>query len=894
MGKTYSQKIVMNTKLKAPTVITAHMNADFDALAAMVAAGKIYKDAVLIFPGTHEKGLREFFIQSATYLFNLKSFRDIDPDSVKLLVVVDTRQKSRVAHIKPLLEKEGLEIHMYDHHPDTDEDIEADFVRVEPWGSTTGILCEILQERGVELNPEEATILGLGIYEDTGSFTFNSTTSHDFLAAAWLKTQGMDTNVISDLITRELSAEQISVLSELVASATTHMINGVDVVIAETTSKEYITDYALLVHKFLDMKNLRVLFALGRMADRIHVVARSRTPDVDVGNICAFFGGGGHSYAASATVKDRTLSQVRDELFALLYTHISPKLVVKKLMSSPAVSIDEQRTIADSAELMTRYGLKGVPVVEKGNQKCVGILEHKIADKAVSHGLERQKVGEYMLRKFLSVTPKSDLYAVTEIILGQRQRLVPVVDDDALIGVITRTDLVNILIEEPARMPEALMPDKKKERNIKTQMRTRLPERMFELLQAAGNLAEENGILAYAVGGFVRDILLDRPNFDLDIVVEGDGIDFAEKLVERLGGRSKAHRKFKTAVVVLPDGQKVDVATARLEYYEYPAALPIVELSSIKMDLYRRDFTINALAVNLNPGRFGLLVDFFGAQRDLKEKLIRVLHSLSFVEDPTRILRAVRFEQRFDFQIGAQTLRLIKNAISLKIFNKLSGSRIFHELKLITEEEDPLICLERMQELNLLSTIHPLLKLTPSRNRLVDEVEKVINWYKLLYLESEIEPWIVYFLALFNGLDEQQVLKILQRLNISKRIERDFIELRRSLFDTTMKLTYWHAKKMPLSDLYYILDGLSIEGVLYVMARTKKEDQRKNISHYLTWLRYQTVDITGHDLIGIGIDPGPVFGPLLKKVLAAKIDGKAESRDEQLSLARRLFLGEMV
>ncbi|MGE4553672.1 MAG: CBS domain-containing protein, partial [Desulfovibrionaceae bacterium] len=452
--------------IEAHTVITAHANADFDALAAMIAASKLYPDAVLIFPGSQEKTLRNFYIQSTTYLFNFKTFKEIDPDAVKLLVVVDTRQASRLQHVAPLLERPDVVIHTYDHHPDTDEDIPAVLSDVRPWGSCTAILVDRMRAENVTLNVEEATILGLGIFEDTGSFTFGSTTPHDFTAGSWLREQGMDLGVIADLLNRELSAEQISILSDLLNSATTHDIHGVDVVIAQISTERFINDFAFLVHKVMDMENIRVLFALGRMGDRIHVVARSKSPDVDVGQICSSFGGGGHPYAASATVKDRTLAEVRDELFALLYSHINPHLVVEGLMSRPAVTIEDDRSIHDAVEIMTRFSLKTLPVVLVGTQKTCGLLDHTIADKAVSHKLGDMPVSEYMVQDFSVVPPSTDLYAVMEIILGKRQRIVPVEEDGAIIGVITRTDLVNLLIEEPARIPESLMPERSRDRNI--------------------------------------------------------------------------------------------------------------------------------------------------------------------------------------------------------------------------------------------------------------------------------------------------------------------------------------------------------------------------------------------------------------------------------------------
>ncbi|MDP3425909.1 MAG: CBS domain-containing protein, partial [Humidesulfovibrio sp.] len=844
----------------------------FDALAAMIAASRLYSDAVLIFPGSQEKNLRNFSIQSTTYLFNFKHFKDIDPEAVELLVVVDTRQKSRLPHVAQLLDKPGMRIHVYDHHPDTDEDLKAEFSRVESWGSTTTILVHEMIAKGVVPNIEEATVLGLGIFEDTGSFSFASTTPEDFSAAAWLRQNGMDLDVISDLLARDLSSEQITILSALIESAKLHDFHGIEVVVAEVSTEEFVSDFAYLVHKYIDMENVRVMFALGRMNDRIHLVARSRTAEVNVGNICTFFGGGGHAYAASATIKDKTLSQVRDELLALLYSHINPQLVAATLMSTPPVTIESDHSMADAAELMTRFGLKGVPVVAPGTMRCVGLMERKIADKALSHGLGGAALGVYMLADYAQLNEDADLYQVMEIIIGKRQRLLPVIRGEEVVGVVTRTDLVNQMVEQSARISEVVLPDRKKERNIRSVMRTRLPGSVIALLEQAGHLGQQLGYKVYAVGGFVRDILIARPNLDIDLVVEGDGIQFARQFAALRQGRVKEHLKFKTAVVVFPDGQRIDVATARLEYYEYPTALPTVELSSIKMDLYRRDFTVNALALQLNPGDFGQLMDFFGAQRDIKDKIIRVLHSLSFVEDPTRILRAIRFEQRFNFRIDGQTHRLIKNAVQLKLFHKLSGTRLTHELQLIMNEDNVLECLNRLHELKLMAAIHPLLALDTERMRVLSEVHKVHTWYKLLYLEPKANAWKLFMLGLTMGLERGQLELVCQRLRYSEREMREFLSLRDLLGEALATLMVWQDSQSPLSEIYFTLAPLPVEAVLFLMARSRREAIRKNISFFLTRLRTQELFIGGDDLKSLGLQSGPAFAQILKSVRAALVD----------------------
>ena len=871
------------------TVVTGHANADFDCFASIIAAGKLYPDAVLIFPGSQEKSLRNFYIESAYYLFDFKAAKDVDLNAVKRLVVVDTRQRSRIGHVAAVLDNPGLEIHTYDHHPDSDDDLDAKVSVWEPWGSCAAILTREIRERGLALHPEEATAIGLGLYEDTGSFTFSSTTEHDLTAAAWLLPHGMDLSVITDLITRELTAQQVSILNTLIESATRTEIGGREVVVAEASMEHYVGDFAMLAHKLIDMENARILFAMGRMDDRIQLVARSRDDTLDVGRICEHFGGGGHPFAASASIKDRTPAQVKDEIFSLVLAQVNPQLTAGKLMSRPAKVIDKDRTLAEAAEVMGRHGLKAMPVVEPGGMVLAGIIEHDIADRAVGHELGDVEVREYMQRNITAASPDQDFATVMDLIVGPRQRLVPVVEDGAVTGVLTRTDLINVLIEEPARIPEALHPDKRRRRNIGSLMRERLPEKFRTIVEMAGQLGEEQGCEVFAVGGFVRDVLLNRPNQDLDLVVEGDGVAFAGALAERLGGRVKSHSKFRTAVIILDDGQRLDVATARLEYYEYPAALPVVELSSIKMDLYRRDFTINALAVHLNPPRFGQLEDFFGAQRDIKERLIRVLHSLSFVEDPTRIVRAIRFEQRFDFRIGGQTERLIKNAVRMAFFQKLSGSRIFHELQLLLDESEALKCLQRMEEFGLLELIHPLLVLKQHNPRFLEELQSVRNWYRLLYEEPAVESWKLFFLGLCNSAPPEEMRDLARGLNFSPKQERDFQALRDASGRALGQVISWSKQNGPLSDLVAILDELPVEGVLLLMAKSRRDEMRRAISMYLTRLRHLELDVSGDDLKALGLEAGPRMGEMLRALHAAKIDGRAECRDDQLKLAEELI-----
>jgi tRNA nucleotidyltransferase (CCA-adding enzyme) len=735
------------------------------------------------------------------------------------------------------------------------------------------------------VTPDEATIMGLGIFEDTGGFTFNSTTEHDFEAAAWLKTQGMELETIREIMNRELSFEQVGILSRLIDSATTHIIGGVNIVVTEIAVDSYVGDFAQIIHKLMDMENIRVLFAVGGMDNLIQLVARSMVPEVDVGVICTSFGGGGHAFAASAAIKDRTIPQVKDELFALLYSHINPQLVVRNFMSSPVVRIQAGQTVAQAAEIMTRYSLKALPVMEDGDREVCGFIENSVAEKAVGHGLGEERVAEYMQEEFSTVTEDQDLYPIMEIILGRRQRLVPVLRGQEMVGVITRTDLIHLLVQEPARIPESFFSNKHQERNIQHMLRERLPKNILDLLRLAGDTGREMGMQVYAVGGFVRDLLLGIPNDDIDLVVEGDGTAFAHTLGERLQARVRPHLKFRTAVLILPSGQKLDVATARLEYYEYPAALPVVELSSLKMDLYRRDFTINTFAVDLGETRFGRLIDFFGGRQDLKNGVIRVLHSLSFVEDPTRIIRAIRFEGRFQFKIDNQTERLIKNAVRLHIFQRLSGARIRHELRLLTEDAAPVTGLMRMRDLGLLHEIHPLLHFSPNKEQLLEETERVVSWYSLLYREQAPDVWIVYFLALVSGFDASKVQVLTDRLQFTAKRAEMVDTIRKQVRFMIMKLSQWDRKGGSAADLYEILSPVPLEGLLYAMAKQHKKEIKKAVSRFLTTLQDVRIAVSGTDLKEMGLTPGPAFSIILNAVKRAVLNGRVKTREEQLRWA---------
>ncbi len=865
-------------------VITSHTNADFDALASMVAAKKLYPGATLVFPGSQEKSMRDFFLESTFYAVEAERLRNVDVESVTRLIIVDNRNPARLGKLAGALGRPGVSVHIYDHHPTSEGDIRGEVEIVEEIGATTTIMVELLRQKGIPIRPLEATIFALGIYEETGSLTYVSTTERDVKAVAYLISQGAQLNIVSDFISRELTAEQIAILNDLIKAATVYDINGIRVVIAAMATHHYVPDLANLAHKIRDMESLDVLFLVVQMGDKTHVIGRCRIPQVNAGEVLEELGGGGHATAASAVARDMTYLQARERLIDVLKRHIKPGPVASEIMTSPVKTIPSGSTIQEANEAMTRFSVNVLPVLS--SERFRGTITREIVQKALFHGLGRQKVEEFMTTGGPVASPDMPMAQVERVMIEEHQRFIPVLDKSGLlVGAITRTDLLRSLHEERlAEVPEPYDLGVRSTRNIKGLIEERLPQEVSDALRAVGEVADEAGFPVYLVGGIVRDLFLRVTNLDIDIVVEGDGITFAGMLVKQVGGRMKTHLKFGTAVVVLTNGLKLDIATARLEYYESPAALPTVELSSIKKDLYRRDFTINTLAVRLNRKRYGELIDFFGGLRDIKDKTIRVLHSLSFVEDPTRVLRAIRFEQRFDFRLSKHTQNLIKTAVNMKLFHKLTGERMYTELVLMFSEAEPVKVLKRMKDFDLLKFIHPTLKSTAETERLFASIADTLTWFRLLYLDIRIEKWFVYFLGLLDRLKDTAVEETLERLAVPVKV-REKVQQARERYRGVLYVFYKETD-LPPSRVYDLLAPLDVEAILLVMAKARQDAAKKYISLYLTHLRNVKVMLTGDDLKALGIPPGPLYRKLLAELLDAKLDGVVRNREEEIDFAK--------
>ncbi|MGL1930465.1 MAG: CBS domain-containing protein [Desulfotalea sp.] len=861
-------------------IITTHENAGFDGLAAMIAAQKIYTKARLVFLGSKNKSLHDFISQHLSFNYEFMSADSINTKNISNLIAVKARSTNKLGLLKKC-DTNKIKFYKNGSTP-------ADNIHLFNYGACTTIFVRKIQEEAISITAEEATIFALGIYSETKSFTKSGTQPEDIYAAGWLLEQGAKLDIIAHFIEDSLGASQEEIIREIKQNADIFTIQQFPVTISSFTWSQHINDFNRIVRNYSEKENINCLFAILETEGRIHLVAHSRITDIDVGAIARDLGGDGHNSDASATINNLKMTEVEEQLIEALHRHVQPLALASEMMTSPAHFLPPHICISAANDTLTRYNVTAMPVVD--NDKIVGSISRHVIEKALHHDLGDITVSSYMSTEIKTLGPEATLTDLQELIAEQRQRLVPITNMGKLIGIVTRTDLLDKLVNKNSNhkgliKAEKGTPNVAVKHNIKILVHKQLTKKIITLLETIGSHADEMKLNAFAVGGFVRDLLLKRPNEDLDIVIEGNGIEFAKQLAIKLKGKCLAHDKFLTAVVTLPDGFKVDIATARLEYYDSPASLPMVQLSSIKHDLSRRDFTINAMALQINSKNFGTLIDFYNSQNDLNDRAIRILHNLSFVEDPSRIFRAIRFESRMNFHIGQHTERLINNAVTMNLFGKSRDSRFLNELKIIFKENDPITSLLRLAELQffqfLWPDLRPSYRITRRFTHMLKQAKKAIFLFKEYEPKSgKVDLWMVYLLAIYHssGIEELEAFCSRFKENIinSKKLfyaksQGDFLRAR---MDNRINFRP--------SQVDSALSDENHETLLYVWLTAKKTRVQKYIYHYISNTKQTKSFLTGRDLMEIGYKPGPKFSEILSTLRAARIDGLTSSKEDEI------------
>jgi tRNA nucleotidyltransferase (CCA-adding enzyme) len=862
-------------------IAVGHANPDFDAYASTVAATKLFPGAKGVFLGTQNANVRAFHNLHEDFL-DFADLKGLDLAEVERLIMVDTRDPDRIAEFKEVAEDPNVEVIVYDHHPPAEGDLATADDRSLPVGATTSILVHEIRRQGIPLTPLEASVMLLGIHEDTGSLTYPGSTAFDAEAAAFLMGAGAELEVVNEFLARALDARQRDLLDQLTGSLTVWDINGQDIAVGVARTDDYVDSAGVLTHYVVEDMGFRAAVAVVSMPDRVQIVGRSRLPEIDIGAVMGRLGGGGHAQAASAGFREITEEEALQRVHDALEAEVRPPLSAADIATRPVRTVSPDASMTEAGELMRQWGHGGLPVVEDGH--LVGIITRKDVDKAERHGLAHAPVKGFTNRDPICVGPRADLGELERLLAQRGIGRVPVMDDGRLIGIVTRKDVLR------AQHGDAYL-----DRRV-PQQRTEASERFLENLEAllpgealgalrsVGELAEDFGVRAHVVGGFVRDMLLGKPNLDMDVVVEGDGVAFAEAAAQHLGARVKVHRRFGTAVLVLSRTLHVDVTSARTEYYTRPGALPTVERSSLRQDLFRRDFTINAMAACINSECFGAIADPFGGLRDLERRIVRVLHALSFIEDPTRVLRAARFERRYGFSMDRATDELARRAVDMGMLEEVSGARLREEMLDIVDEESCVAVFERLDDLGALALLLPTDVTAPDALAHLAAAESAHRHLRPMQ-PRQPRRRVTLLASLALGASPESAERWLRHVRLGKEYGESVLQVARRL--PTVLRALGDRRQMPPSRLYHLLQPLTPEALVVTWSATVAHG-RERIETYLHDLRGLRPAVDGEDLITMGGRPSEAFAIVLARALDDRLDGIAVGRDAELDNLRRL------
>ncbi len=864
---------------------------DFDALAAQFAVTRLHPSVKIMLGHPLQGNVRDFMALYRSSL-PLVQAKYIDFEKVTKIFVVDCQQIDRLDKtVKDFLSeaKQPPPIVVFDHHeldPNGLSQVASSESVIRLAGSATTLVVDELRKRKVKLTQFESTLLALGIYEDTGCLSFIGTTETDALCVAYLLKYGVDLEQVNAYIRPRLTDEQIGLLEALVKNSRVESFEGARVVFSSFKTKEYIDGLANLTSKMLEIVSCDAAFCAVFMRDRVHLVGRSDSQLVDVRSVVRQLGGDGHRGAGSAVIKANEPHVVLEKVQKLLAERILPEPNAGEIMVSPVRTIRPSSSMEEASRMMLRYGQDGFVVVDEG--EVVGVISRRDIDQAMHHKLGHAPAQGFMSRPVISVKLETPLREIQHLMVSEDIGRLPVLSDAGeLIGLITRHTVLQRLYGKGSVEGDIIESEQRQTflPQVKTSNKhSQFPDKLDALENSVkwlcheiGRVAATNGMVAYAVGGSVRDLFLSRANFDLDFVVEGSAIELAEALESEYPSRLEVvakHQRFQTATLSFFAERKreVDLSTARTEYYEYPAALPTVEPSKLEQDLFRRDFTINALAICLNPGRFGELIDHFDGLGDLRKKVIRILHPFSFIEDPTRLVRAARFAARLGFHLESKTKERAKRAISMGIFDELGGVRLREELRMILESPSRTVALDLLAELGgCLRFLDTELEYNLRTKHVLRRAERLLERYKVE------DCWIVYLGVVISTVPEQKLEAALDRLSLTNDQKASIIDGIKLSKEAMEQL-----ENASRSKIFQTLRGQSNQALaIAACLAAAGTNLRRMIKLYLEELADVTVRLNGRDLVEMGLAEGPMIGNVLSDLLYGRLDGTINSEWEE-------------
>jgi tRNA nucleotidyltransferase (CCA-adding enzyme) len=894
-------------------IILCHTTADFDALGAAVGLTCLKPGSKIVLTGGAHPPVRDFL---ALYRdeYSLIERRSVNPEKIRSLTIVDTQQRDRLGKSAEWLDLPNVqEIVVYDHHLGQDSDIPRTQLYVDSVGATTTLMVEKLQKCQINLTSAQATVMALGIHVDTGSLTYNQSTSRDASALAWLMEQGASLYVISTYRDPGLSLQLQKLLTEALENLEYLCLRGYIIAWVTLRTDIFVPGLSSLASELVELTEIDALilaneYPLSEDEWRLTVIGRSQIPHTNLHLLLQPFGGGGHSQAASLNICTNDSQEILQQLLDGLKAQIPHPPTARDLMSSPVRTIRPETTISEAQRILLRYGHSGLSVVNYQG-KIVGIISRRDLDIALHHGFSHAPVKGYMTTNLKTITPDTILPQIESLMVTYDIGRLPVLENENLVGIVTRTDVLREIHQAEiqytsfrrATVTKFKNQNYSQESRLTIELEKRLLPQLWQLLNIASQEAEKRGWHLYLVGGAVRDLLLAEGQEgtlminDVDLVVDafhqaadvGAGIELAKALQEIYqNARLEIHGAFQTAALLWHkdpefDSLWVDIATSRTEFYPYPAANPEVEASSIRQDLYRRDFTINAMALRLTSPRSGELLDFFGGLLDLQAKQIRILHANSFIEDPTRIYRGVRFAMRFGFQIEQRTEEYIRYAINSGVYHRTSQentkipalqTRLKAELKNILAATYWQSALHLLDNLGALRCIHNSLKLD---GEVLRQLRLLDIYLRRFGQQQNLHDWQMRLEVLVAHLEPKyqvQVAKNLQLPDDSISRFQKFFAAQREIITSLRNCEF-------PSQIVHLLKKYDLATLILIAVQSPRKIRRE-IRYFLKKLAKIQPLLNGNDLKELGYKPSPLYKQMLDDLLTATLDGTIKDKSE--------------
>jgi tRNA nucleotidyltransferase (CCA-adding enzyme) len=541
--------------------------------------------------------------------------------------------------------------------------------------------------------------------------------------------------------------------------------------------------------------------------------------------------------------------------------------------------IDARQTAAEALALMRQLGADALPVLQA--RRPTAAITRELLERAVRHGQHELRVQQMLVGALPRVGARTTRAQLAATLAREDHPLVLVRGArGTLLGFVTRGELGLA----PGEPPVAVLGPARLRA-----LRALLPAPEKRALRALVDSAGRSAGGTMLVGGTVRDLLLNRVPQDLDVLVLGELAALAERLARRTRAELHEHGSFLTAELRLPGGLRVDLSRARAEHYRHPGALPEVRPGSLRQDLARRDFTVNALALQLSATGFSRLFDAYGGLQDLRGRRLRALHGLSFIEDPTRALRAASLAARLGLTIEPRTLALMRTAAELGVLERVSGARLRRELERLLGGAAAGRGLRLLGRSGLLGALHPALRPTRASWQHLARAERCLSWYRRRAQAEPLLEWVVRLGALLSPRTTAEVGSVLARLQPDAKAGKLLLAAAPAVRELLAAL---RRSRQPAA-AYRACRGRPAEHLLLALsAAPARGPARRALLHYLTKMHGRRADISGRDLVRAGVRPGPAVARGLEAALLAKLAGVAPSRASQLRAALHAIAGQ--